>query len=127
MTVKAVALLKRRDDISHAEFVDYYETRHVPLILSLLPGIAGYTRNYADFSEAITGPDASPFDFDVVTELWFDDRAAYDAAMAVAATPGVAAKIAEDESHFLVSAKTRFFVAEERRSSSLRHLEPVSG
>ena len=116
MTVKAVALLKRRDDISHAEFVDYYETRHVPLILSLLPGISGYTRNYADFGEAITGPEAPPFDFDVVTELWFDDRAAYDAAMAVAATPDVAAKIATDESHFLVSAKTRFFLVEEQSS-----------
>lgn len=116
MSCKAIALLKRRADLEPQAFIDYYETRHAPLILSLLPGIIEYRRNYADFAGAFASPGAAPFDFDVVTELWFADRAAYDRAMAVAARPDIAARIAEDEAHFLDREKTRMFLVEERAS-----------
>ncbi|HET8613508.1 MAG TPA: EthD domain-containing protein [Sphingomonas sp.] len=114
---KAIALLKRRADLEPHAFIDYYETRHAPLILSLLPGIVEYRRNYADFTGAFASPGAAPFDFDVVTELWFADRAAYDRAMAVAARPDIAARIAGDEAHFLDREKTRMFLVEERTSA----------
>jgi uncharacterized protein (TIGR02118 family) len=113
---KAVALLRRRADLTREAFVDYYETRHVPLILSLMPGVLDYRRNFVDFAGAFVSPRAAPFDFDVVTELWFADRAAYDAAMAVATREDVAAQIAEDEANFLDRTGTRMFVVEERVS-----------
>lgn len=114
--VKSIALLRRRTDLSREAFIDYYETRHVPLIQSLLPGIVDYSRNFVEFDGAYVNADAAPFDFDVVTELWFADRAAYDRAMARAAEPAIAARIAEDEANFLDRDGTRMFLVEERVS-----------
>lgn len=116
MSFKVVALLKRRADQTREQFIDYYETRHAPLILKLTPGIVGYRRNFADFEGAYVFPDAAPFDFDVVTELWYADRAAYDHAMAVTAQPEIWAQIEADEMNFLDRGKTRLFVVEERIS-----------
>lgn len=113
---KSIALLRRRADLDHAAFVDYYEHHHAPLIRSLLPGIIDYRRNYPQFDGAFVSTAAAPFDFDVVTELWFADRAAYDAAMAVAMREDVATQLAADEARFLDRAGTRMFVVEERRS-----------
>lgn len=116
MTCKSIALLRRRADLSHAAFVAYYEANHAPLILSLLPGIVDYRRNFVDRADAFVSAGAAAFDFDVVTELWWDDRAGYDAAMAVAMREDVAARIAADEANFLDRTGTRMFLVEERRS-----------
>jgi uncharacterized protein (TIGR02118 family) len=113
---KSIALLRRRADLSRADFIDYYERQHAPLILSLLPGIVDYRRNFANFESAFVSDGAAPFDFDVVTELWFADRGAYDRAMAVATAEDVAARIAADEENFLDRSATRMFLVEERTS-----------
>jgi len=110
---KSIALLRRRADLSREAFIDYYERQHAPLILSLLPGIVEYRRNFALFDGAYVNPGAAPFDFDVITELRFAD---YDAAMAVATRPDVAGRIAADEENFLDRSATRMFLVEERVS-----------
>jgi len=115
--IKAIALLKCKAGLSRAAFIDYYEQRHVPLILKLQPQICGYRRNFIDLAGAFIYPGATAPDFDVITELWFADRAAYDAAMAVATSPAVAEQIANDEENFLDRSKTRMFVVEEHISS----------
>ena len=53
------------------------------------------------------------YDFDVVTEIWFADRAGYERMLAEHAKPGVGDAIATDEKNFLDSSKTRFFVVNE--------------
>ncbi|EQB02579.1 hypothetical protein L288_16420 [Sphingobium quisquiliarum P25] len=113
---KCIALLRRRPDISHEAFVDYYETQHARLILRLLPGILDYRRNYVEREGAFTSPQA-PIDFDSVTEIRFADRAAYDLFLSKAAEPDIARQIAEDEANFLDRAATRMFVVEERASA----------
>ncbi len=117
MTCKSIALLRRRPGLSFEAFVDYYEHRHAPLILSLLPEIIDYRRNFARFEGAFVSEGAAPFDFDVVTELWFADCATYGRAMAVATRPEIAARIAADEENFLDRRATRMFLVEERRSA----------
>lgn len=117
MTCKSIAMLRRRRDLTLQAFVDYYEHRHAPLILSLLPGIVDYRRNFALFEGAFVSAGAAPFDFDVVTELWFADRAAYDGAMALATREDIAARIAADEENFLDRSATRMFLVEERLSA----------
>lgn len=116
MTCKSIALLRRRADLTREAFMDYYERHHAPLIVSLLPGIVDYRRNFASFEGAFVSDGATPFDFDVVTELWFADRAAYERAMAIATREDVAARIAADEANFLDRNATRMFLVEERRS-----------
>ncbi|WP_375194253.1 nuclear transport factor 2 family protein [Sphingobium sp.] len=113
---KCIALLRRRPDISREDFIDYYETRHSVLIRKLLPGIVDYRRNYVNLDGAFLFPGAQPIDFDVVTELRFADRAAYDRFAARAAEPVIALQIAEDEENLFDRSATRMFVVEERAS-----------
>lgn len=113
---KVIALLRKRADLSREAFIEYYETRHAPLILSLFPSITAYSRNYADFDDAFVYPGAAPFDFDVVTEIGFADGAGYDDMLALSARPEVADAVAADEANFLDRGHTRMFVVEERAS-----------
>ena len=115
--LKSIALLKCKDGLSRAEFIAYYENNHVPLIRSLLPGICGYRRNFIEPEGAFVSAGAAARDFDVITELWFADRAAYDAAMTRHAQPEVGAAIAADEENFLDRSTTRMFVVDERIST----------
>ena len=71
---RLLAFLTKRDGLSTEDFIDHYENRHVPLILSLAPAPRVYTRRYR--GEMLTHYGGS-VDFDVVTELGFADRAAY--------------------------------------------------
>lgn len=111
---KCVALLKRKDGMSPDAFVDYYENRHSVLIRRLLPGIVKYQRNFIVHEGAFAGPDAGPLGFDVVTEIWLDGRAAYDAFIAKAAEPDIARQIAEDEENLFDRRATRMFVVNVR-------------
>lgn len=114
MTIKAIAMLARRPDLTDAEFIRYYEEHHAPLILSIAPQIRDYRRNYLHRAGAILAAGARPPEFDVVTELWFDDEAAFAAAMAAFTDPTNAARIARDEENVFDRSRTMFFVATER-------------
>lgn len=114
--IKAIALLRRKPGLTREEFIAYYETRHAPLIRSLLPGIADYRRNYVDRAGAFESAMAA-IDFDSVTEMRFADRATYDAFLARAADPEVARRIAEDEENVFDRAATRMFVVDETPSA----------
>ena len=116
--IKAIALLKKRPSLTQEDFIAYYETRHSALILRLLPGIVDYRRNFVQREAAYVFAEAGPIDFDVVTELWFENRAAYDAAMAKAAEPEIARLIAEDEEQIFERGATRMFLVEERGGRS---------
>ena len=110
--IKSIALLKKKAGLSREEFIDYYENRHSVLILSLLPGIAKYQRNFVDLDGAFLFPDAAPIDFDSVTEMEFADRAAYDAFVAEATKPETARIIAEDEENVFDRGATRMFLVD---------------
>ena len=110
---KVISLLVKRSDLTRDAFMAYYESHHVPLIRRLFPWIVDYRRNFVDLTGAIYGAAAARPDFDVVTEIWFADRAGYERMLAEHAKPGVGDAIATDEKNFLDSSKTRFFVVNE--------------
>jgi hypothetical protein len=110
--VKAIALLRKKEGITREAFIAYYETRHAPLIRSLLPHIADYRRNYVDRDGAFTSP-VAPINFDSVTEMRFASRAHYDAFLAAAADPHTAELIAQDEENLFDRSATRMFVVDE--------------
>ncbi|QCQ90947.1 EthD domain-containing protein [Rhodococcus sp. SGAir0479] len=114
--IKAVALLARRPDLTHHQFVEYYENNHAKLIRSLLPQIVEYRRNYLDRGTAIGADGATDPDFDVVSEFVFADRAGYDAMLTTHARPEVAAAIEADEKNFLDRSRTRMYVVDVRES-----------
>lgn len=117
MTVKCIALLKRRTAMSTGAFVAYYETQHAPLIASLFPEIRDYRRNYLITEGAFIFPAAAAPDFDVVTQITFDDRSAYDRFIERASLPDIALRIAEDEENLFDREMTRMFLVDQRASS----------
>jgi len=115
--LKFVTLLKRRSGVSRDEFIDYYERHHAQIGVKYLSGHASrYVRRYVQpMPNPVTGILDEP-EHDVVMEIWFPDRAAFEAAMARLTEPDVAAEIAEDEERLFDRSKHRHFFVEERES-----------
>lgn len=103
--LKLLAFIRAKQGLSREAFIEHYENHHVPLVRRLLPMVGEYRRNYVDPDAAAGG--GWNFDYDVVTELLFDDRAALDAFWKTIRRPEVIAAIREDEAKFLQSDKTR--------------------
>jgi hypothetical protein len=107
---KVLAFLTKREGIETRDFIDYYENKHVPLICSLAPTPIVYKRRY--LLEKLTN-EGGAIDFDVVTELGFQDGADYLAWMAKLSGPGAGELVAADEAKFLDRSRTRAYIVEE--------------
>ncbi|MEN3976438.1 EthD domain-containing protein [Emcibacter sp. SYSU 3D8] len=113
---KTVCLLKRRQGMSFEDFVTYYETHHRKIGEKVLPTCVRYMRRYLrPVPNPVTG-EAAELDYDVLTEMWFETREAFEAAMTALSAPEVAAEIAEDEEKLFDRSKNRFCTIEEHES-----------
>jgi hypothetical protein len=105
---KVFIFLKRRPGTTMQEFRDYYENRHVPLCAKYMAGVRRYFRRYVTpMPNAVTGSVAE-MDFDVVTELWYDDRATYDKVLEFAGRGVLPAEVIADEERLFDRTKGRF-------------------
>ncbi|WP_127784211.1 EthD domain-containing protein [Rhodococcus sp. X156] len=109
---KAVALLTRKPGTSRAEFMAYYGSTHARLIRELHPQIRAYRRNFLQHESVLGSPTAPVPDFDVVTEIYFDDRAGFDQMIADSAGTEVGRAIAADEDRFADRSRTRMYVVD---------------
>jgi uncharacterized protein (TIGR02118 family) len=71
---KFMVLLKKQDNISFEQYERYFFDKHLPFVLKI-PGLRGYKVN-------LRHPEDTTAPYDGISEFWFDDRAAFDAAMA---------------------------------------------
>ena len=110
---KVFAYLTKRADLSTEAFVDHYENRHVPLVLSLAPMPSVYKRNYVVRGDLANREDPS-IDFDVITELAWDDRSGFQEWV----TKLGVEEVAVDEARFLDREKTRAYVINEHESTA---------
>lgn len=114
---KTLTLFKRRPDLTMAEFVHRYETGHAKLGERLLSGSAmRYVRRYL---YSVPDPETGAVldgDHDVAMEIWFSDRAAWEATMERLAAPGTLAEIVADEETLFDRTRNRFFLVDERES-----------
>ncbi len=114
--IKMVFLLKRRPGLTRDAFIAQYESGHAKLGEKHVPNAVRYVRRYLEpVAELFTGETIEP-DHDVITELWFADRAQYDIAMRRLAEPDVVAEIVADEETIFDRSKHRVFVVDERDS-----------
>jgi uncharacterized protein (TIGR02118 family) len=97
--IKVVALLRRRPDLSRAQFLDYWRTAHAPVV-GELPGLRRYIQNHP-----IEHRNEWPYDGSA--ELWFDSVG--DVARAFAGPAADAMR--EDERSFVESIE--WFLAHE--------------
>jgi EthD domain len=110
--LKIMAFLNKREDLETRAFIEHYEKSHVPLICSLAPTPIVYKRNYLVRDHELNRRQDDTIDFDVVTELVFQDRAAYLAWGAAVGTGGPGELVAADEARFLDRSRTRAYVIE---------------
>lgn len=102
--VKAVAILKRRPDLSFQQFVDHWRNQHAALARRI-PGIVKYVQSPA---LQIPGAKSEP-KADGIAEIWFESIETYRTGFS---TPEAAALLA-DEANFLDLEKVvRTFVQE---------------
>jgi hypothetical protein len=110
-----MGFLTRREDVELEAFVDYYENHHAKLITSFDGGPPGYKRNYLQHDHELNQVD-SPVGFDVVVELTFPDRAAWDAWAAKVFAPSNLEQIRADEAK-IFARPPRLYVVEEKVTS----------
>jgi hypothetical protein len=112
--LKRLLFIKRRPDLTHEQFRDYYEHVHVPLVSSLrLVQPLVYRRNYIMAEDAIADAlmsgrdDSATSPYDCVTEVVFRNRD--DAAPPSAQTIEL---LREDEMNFIAPAGLSIHVVE---------------
>lgn len=113
---RLVALLDRKPGMSLEDFRAYYESRHAPLIKSMLPDGVEYRRTYVDLSTL--QPEGAPaIDCDVITTLSFPSEEIFTAAMGSLRSPENSQRVAADEENFLDRPRKRIFITSECHES----------
>jgi hypothetical protein len=94
---KIVMLMKRKPGISVEEFRTYYETKHAPMAEKYSKGVARYVRRYLNpLDHPETGP-GGELPYDVITEIWFEDKAIFDAMLGYITTTIMPDEVIADE------------------------------
>ena len=109
---KVFAFLTKREGLGMQEFIDYYERKHIPLILNLAPTPLIYKLRYLVRDQELT-KSGNLVDYDVMTEWGFADQEEFASWMGKLLAPGVAEQIAEDEARFLDRSRTKAYVVQE--------------
>ena len=78
---KAVVLLKRKAGMTFEDFVNYYESTHAKLGERVVPTAERYIRRYLTPYPTPEPEQGQEPDYDAITEIWFKDRATFEAAM----------------------------------------------
>jgi hypothetical protein len=99
---KVLLFLKRKPGMSVEAFRDYYENHHRLLGEKYSVGVRRYVRRYLD---PVGGEGELPFD--VVTELWFDDREVRDKVADFVSRGEPPADVIEDEHRLFDRPKAR--------------------
>jgi hypothetical protein len=120
--LKTIGLLKRRPGMSVEEFRAYYENVHRLIGEKYLTGhVEKYVRRYIDPPLNPRGSAPMEPEYDVILEIWYADRAAYDATRVVLSDPAVAQEIKDDEERLFDRPSMRFYLVDERESDLTTH------
>ena len=108
---RLIALICKKPSISEEDFKSYYESSHAPLIESLFPTLIGYRRTYLNKSNMLNdtlplASDGVPSQFNVITELTFDDEEGLNQFFELGKNKDVIDAIRNDEANFLDSEQT---------------------
>jgi uncharacterized protein (TIGR02118 family) len=111
--IKLIALLRKKAGMSREDFIAHYEMRHAPLAMQITAMGHDYRRNYTR-SLRVEGKEVStPPEYDVITEVWFQDQKAYEKFAASMQVPEIRAQIVADEEQFLDRSASRIFIVDE--------------
>ena len=118
--IKSIGLFKRRPGMTVAEFRAYYETHHRVIGEKYLSGFASrYMRRFITPSPNRDTGETPESDYDVALEIWYPDRATFEACGRALSAPEAVAEIVADEERLFDRPTMRFFVIEEECESEL--------
>lgn len=111
-------LLKRKPGISLEEFIERYEREHVPFVEKYASRLRHYSRHYLHpGSHAVHGDVVAEPEYDVITELWYEDRSAFeDQQQGMRDRPEAIAAVVADEEKLFDRAKSRTVYVEDHVS-----------
>ncbi len=117
--LKLVFCLRRLPTLSREEFQRYWWETHGPLVRRHAAALR--IRRYVQvhtlddpLQDGLRASRGGPEAYDGVAELWWDDRTAFEAALAEPAAQAAARELLEDERRFIDLARSPLFVARER-------------
>jgi hypothetical protein len=108
---KVMAFISRKPGMSAEAFRDYYERVHTGVVGSVAPPMKAYRRNYVNFAEPFRRSEEQ-IDFDVITEMEFEDRAACESWFNAFRNADASERVSEDEAKFLDRDRVRVCVVE---------------
>jgi uncharacterized protein (TIGR02118 family) len=116
--LKLTFCLHRKPELSRAEFQRYWRETHGPLVRrhAAALGIVRYVQTHTGHDElgaALRAGRGGPEAYDGVAELWWPDRAAFDAALATPAAQQAGAELLADERRFIDLARSPLWIGEE--------------
>jgi hypothetical protein len=116
--LKVLLLLKRHPSLSMAEFIERYESMHVPAVLKNATKLRRYERHYLHPGRHVVfGDGVAEPEYDVLTELWYDDMGAFVEQQAwLRDHPDRVAAVIEDEETLFDRTKSRLAFVEDRVS-----------
>jgi len=79
--IKTIGLLARKDGWTHGQFMKHWIEVHAPLARAV-PGLRRYVQNFIAGERTRIDIASLPIEIDGIAELWFDDSAAYELALA---------------------------------------------
>lgn len=114
---KILLFMKRRPGMTMQAFEDYYENHHVPLAMKYSAGIVRYVRRYLSPQPNPETGASDELQFDVITELWFDDEATFLGTVKYLATSVMPDEIVADEKRLFDRPTMRMATIVEREST----------
>jgi uncharacterized protein (TIGR02118 family) len=114
---KILLFMKRRPGMTLEAFQDYYENHHVPLAMKYTSGVKRYLRRYLTPHRNPETGASDELQYDVITELWFDDEATFRGTVQYLSTSIMPDEIVEDEKRLFDRPKLRMATIVEREST----------
>ncbi len=116
--IKLVYCIKRKADISAAEFCRYWLEDHGPKVRAAAAAIGAqrYVQSHSILPDVNSGFRASrglSAGYDGITEVWFENESILATAMGTADGTAAAKLLLEDESHFIDFAASSIFMTQE--------------
>lgn len=118
--IKLVYCITRKPGMSAEEFRRTWLDDHAPLVASYAAalGAAGYVQSHTRDDPANTalqaGRGMEPA-YDGITELWWEDREAFERAMTSPEAIEAGAALVKDEARFIDFSRSRLFLTDEHR------------
>ena len=114
---KILLFMKRRPGMTFEAFQEYYENHHVPLCEKYISGVSRYVRRFLTPHRNPETGATQELQFDVITELWFEDAAIFRGTVEYLATSIMPDEVVEDEKRLFDRTKTRMATVVECESA----------